>query len=186
MEINEDNSKKVTNSSARTPEPDFLVIGQIVKPHGIRGEVLVKVLTDFPERFDTMKNIYLGDKTSAQMYRVKATRWHKDKVLCTFETVLDRDAAEKLRGLYLEIPIEEAMPLDPDTYYHHQLIDLAAVTDEGVYLGQVTEILETGANDVYIIHGPRGEILLPATMEVIVSIDLEARQMTVHLLEGLI
>jgi len=178
-------SQSTPGSDAARSEPDFLVIGRIVKPHGIRGEVSVKVLTDFVERFDVLESIYLGDDTALSEYAVEATRWHKERVLITFADVADREAAEKLRGLYLKIPIEEAMPLEPDTYYHYQLINLQVVTDQGEDLGRIVEIIETGANDVYVVQGEKGEILLPATKEVILSIDLQAGQVTAHLLEGL-
>jgi len=167
-------------------EPDFLVIGQIIKPHGVRGEVFVKVLTDFTERFEAMETVRVGDDTVTDQYAVEATRWHKNGVLLTFNGITDRSAAEKLRGLYLKIPASEAMPLGPDTYYHYQLVGLAVITDAGEALGHIAEILETGANDVYVVQGARGEILLPATKEVVLSVNLQAKQMIVHLLDGLL
>ncbi|HEY84472.1 MAG TPA: 16S rRNA processing protein RimM [Chloroflexi bacterium] len=174
-----------SGSARLASEPDFLVIGKIIKPHGIKGEVSVKVLTDFSERFDELEYISLGDDNSQAEYTVKATRWHKERVLMTFAEIPDRAAAETLRGLYLKIPIEEAMPLEPGAYYHYQLINLNVVTDTGEHLGRIAEIIETGANDVYVVQGEKGEILLPVIKEVILSIDLEARLVTAHLLEGL-
>jgi len=173
-------------SDRKRAEPDFLVIGRIVKPHGVRGEVLVKVLTDFPERFETMQSVLVGKVGAGRTYTVETRRWHKGMVLLGFAGITDRNAAETLRGLYLQIPIAEAMPLEPDTYYHHQLQGLTVLTDDGTLLGELVDILETGANDVYIVRGPQGEILLPATEEVVRTIDLEAGQMIVHLLEGLL
>lgn len=167
-------------------EPDFLVIGRIVKPHGLKGEVSVKVLTDFTERFDIMETVYLGDDQLLTEYKIKATRWHKERVLITFEDIFNRDKAEGLRGLFLKIPLEEAMPLDSDTYYHYQLRGLKVFTDTNDYLGLIIDVLETGANDVYIVKGPQGEVLLPAIKEVILDVNLETKQMQVHLLEGLI
>lgn len=175
-----------SGSDRQRSGPDFLVIGRIIKPHGIRGEVAVKALTDFPERFESITTVYVGDETSARRYTITATRPHKQGILCVFEAVSDRDAAEALRGLYLKIPIEEAMPLPADTYYHHQLIGLQVVTDTGLPLGRLADILETGANDVYVVHGSGSEVLLPATAEVIRSVDLAAGQMVVHLLDGLV
>jgi 16S rRNA processing protein RimM len=165
--------------------PDFLIIGQIIKPHGVKGEVVVKVLTDFPDRFEKMKTVYLGNATSQQLYQVKSTRWHQNMVLVSFVSVPERNAAEELRDLYLKIPAAEARTLEPDAYYHHQLVGLTVITDAGETLGRLTEILETGANDVYVVASERGEILLPATREVVQTVDLAAGQMIIHPLEGL-
>ncbi len=178
-------SQTKSGSAVKRAEPDFLVIGKIIKPHGIKGEVSVKVLTDFSERFDNLEYTFLGDDDSQTEYAVEAARWHKERVLMTFAGISDRNAAETLRGLYLKIPIAEAMPLEPGVYYHYQLINLNVVTDTGEHLGRITEIIETGANDVYVVQGEKGEILLPVIEEVILSIDLEAEQVTAHLLEGL-
>lgn len=164
----------------------FIVIGQIIKPHGIRGEVSVKVLTDFTERFDTMTSVYLGDNDSAELHEVKDVRWHKNHVLILFKDIEDRNMAETLRGIHLAVPIEEAMLLDPDTLYHHQLQGLTVITDTGETLGHISEILETGANDVYVVKNDSGEILIPATKEVINQVNLETGEMVVHLLPGLI
>ena len=175
-----------SGSDKNQSEPDFLVIGRIVKPHGIKGEVSVKVLTDFTERFDTMESVYLSNDLAVTLYNVESTRWHKERVLIFFSGISNRTEAETLRGLYLKIPIEQAMPLDSDTHYHYQLQGLQVITDTDEYLGVLTEILETGANDVYVIQGPQGEVLLPATKEVILAINLATKKMQVHLLPGLI
>lgn len=174
-----------SGSDASQSGPDFLIIGQIIKAHGVKGEVVVKVLTDFPDRFEQMKTVYLGDAHSQQEYQVKSTRWHQDMVLVAFKSVPDRNGAEQLRDLYLKIPISEARPLEPDVYYQHQLVGLTVLTDAGETLGRLTEILETGANDVYVVSGERGEILIPATKEVVQIIDLATGQMIIHPLKGL-
>ncbi len=170
----------------RWSEPEFLAIGQIKKAHGLRGEVTIEVMTDFPERFDEMKVVYVGDKVSAKLFAVAATRWHKSQVLLQFEGVTDRTQAETFKGLYLKIPVSEAKQLAPDDYYDYQLQGLAVVTDEGELLGPVVEIIETGANDVYVVSGEQAEILLPATQEVVLKVDLESRRMIVHVLDGLL
>ena len=101
------------------------------------------------------------------------------------EDCADREAAEAFRGQLIQIRTGEAAPPPPGSYYYHQIVGLSVVTEEGEALGEVTEILETGSNDVYVITGPTGELLLPALTSVILQIDLEAKRMTVHLLEGL-
>jgi len=173
------------NPEKQPAAPEFLVIGQIVKPHGVLGEVSVKVLTEFPERFDAMEAVYLGDATSVRLTNVQSVRWHGNYVLIRFETFADRTAAEKLRGLYLKIRREDAVALDPDTFYHYQLEGLAVISDTGESLGQLSYVLETGANDVYVIQYDDGELLLPATHEVIRDVNLATGIITVHLIPGL-
>ena len=167
-------------------EPRFIAIGRIVRPHGVRGEVAVEVLTDFPERFDTIEVVFLGDSFKAETWQVTGARWHKARVLLSLRGCEDRTAAEQLRGLLVQVPIEEAMPLPEDEYYPYELIGLDVVTNEGEDLGRVSEVLFTNANDVYVVIGPRGQILLPAIADVIVHVDLDEGQIVVRLIEGLV
>ena len=179
-------NRRGSDGTTHSTEPHFMAIGRIIRPHGLRGEVTVEVLTDFPERFDSIKEIYLGDELQAQRREVTATRWHKDRVLLSLEGCENRTCAEGLRGLLVQIPIEEARPLAEDEYYSHQLVGLDVVTVEGEDLGRLSEIIFTNANDVYVVIGPRGQVLLPAIADVIEDVDLEAGQMTVRLMEGLV
>ncbi len=166
-------------------EPRFLAIGRIVKPHGVRGEVVVHIITDFPERFETLREVYIGEEAPRRV-QVERARFHQGRVVLKLSGYEDRTAAEELRGEFLMIPVEEAMPLEPDEYYEHQIIGLQVWTTEGVYLGEVTEILRTGANDVYVVRSAEREILLPAIGEVIRQVDLERERMLVELMEGLV
>jgi len=182
----EESRRRGSGRAINSTEPRFVAIGRIVQPHGVRGEVSVEVLTDFPERFDTLEVVYLGSASEAEARQVKAARWHQDRVLLSFEGCEDRTAAEGLRGLLVQIPIEEAMPLPEGEYYAYDLIGLDVVTVEGEALGRVDDILFTGANDVYVVVGPRGQILLPAIADVVERIDLSAGQVVVRLMDGLV
>ena len=182
----EESSRRGSGRGINSTEPRFVAIGRIVQPHGVRGEVSVEVLTDFPERFDTIEIVYLGSASEAEARQVKTARWHQDRVLLSFEGCEDRTAAEGLRGLLVQIPIEEAMPLPEGEYYAYDLIGLDVVTVEGEALGRVDDILFTGANDVYVVVGPRGQILLPAIADVVERIDLSAGQVVVRLMDGLV
>ncbi|MEA3345167.1 MAG: ribosome maturation factor RimM [Chloroflexota bacterium] len=164
--------------------PRFLIIGEILRPQGVRGEVRVRILTDFPERFRTLKRAYLGQALAP--VNVERAHFHQKWVLLKFAGYNDRTAAEELRGALIQIPVEEAIPLEEDEYYLHQIVGLGAWTVEDEYLGRVREILPTGSNDIYVVWGPKGEILLPAIEEVIHEVDLEAGRLTVKLLEGLV
>ena len=103
----------------------------------VAGEVVVEVLTDFPQRFDSLETVYLGDADQADAYQVSGCRWHKDRVLLSIEGFSDRNAVERLRDQLVQLPIEEAMPLAEDEYYAHQLIGLDVLTVDGQDLGEL-------------------------------------------------
>lgn len=161
----------------------FLAVGRVLRPHGLRGELLLETLTDFPERLDDAETVYLG--AAAEPHPLEAARRRRGQLLIRLRDCADRDAADAFCGQLVQIRIEDSAPPPPGSYYHHQIIGLSVLTEEGEALGEVTEILETGANDVYVVNGLSGEILLPALQSVIRRIDLDAKRMTVHLLDGL-
>jgi len=165
-------------------EPRYLVVGKIVAPWGVRGEVKVAMETGFPERFKRLRRVYLGEK--AISFVLEGSRLHKGHALLKLRGCDDRDAAEKLSGQLVQIPIEEAMPLGEDEYYVYQIVGLDVWTTGGEHLGRVSEVLFTGANDVYVVQGERGEILIPAVEDVVLEVDLSGSRLTVELMEGLI
>ena len=178
--------RRGSDGTADSFEPRFIAIGRITRPHGVRGELLVEVLTDFPERFNSIELVYLGDAGKAEARQVRAARWHKDRVLLTLEGCKDRTTAEQLRGLLVQIPIEEAMLLPEDEYYPHQLVGLDVLTVEGEELGSISDIIFTNANEIYVVTGPRGQILLPAIADVVKQVDLEEGRLVVEIMEGLL
>ncbi len=163
----------------------FLAVGHIVGVHGIRGEVKVAALTDFPERFRPGARLYLGAPTQAIAVQVEAARPHKGGWLVKLASVADRNAAELLRDQYLLVPEDEAMPLGEHENYAHDLIGLAVETTAGEALGRLTEILFTRANDVYVVADSDGELLIPALRDVVRRVDLAAGKMVVALPDGL-
>lgn len=165
-------------------EPRFLIVGRVRAPHGVRGEVRVQILTDFPERFRQGAELWIGPEP--RPYTVEKARFHEGDVLLKFVGLDDRNAVEALRGAEVTVPVECAMPLPEDTFYVHQIVGLDVWTDAGERLGVVSEVLSLPANDVYVVDTPQGEVWLPAIADVILRVDLEQRQMTVHLLTGLV
>jgi 16S rRNA processing protein RimM len=159
-------------------------VARVLKPWGVRGELKLEVLTDFPEKLGRLSHVYLGPE--AVPHPVARFHWHSSELLLLLADVRDRDAAEALRGQLVQIAREDAVPLEAGQFYEHQIIGLSVVTTEGKSLGQVVEVLATGANDVYVVQGHLGEILLPARVEVVREIDLDAGTMTVALLPGLL
>jgi 16S rRNA processing protein RimM len=161
----------------------LLAVGRVVRPHGVRGELLVDTLTDFPEHLSEVDTVYLGD--TAEPHPLAAARQHRGQLILRLGDCADRDCAEHYRNQTVQIQAEAAAPLPPGRYYHHQLIGSQVVADDGEALGELVDILETGANDVYVVATADGELLLPAIDTVILNIDVEARRITAHLIEGL-
>lgn len=165
--------------------PQYLVVGEILKPFGYRGEVKIKVITDYPKNLIKQKTVYVGK--TARAFQVERARFHSNYVLMKFVGYESDASIAKLRGEIVQIPVAEAANLKKNQYYHYQIIGLNAVTTAGESLGAVAEILETGANDVYLVRTPEGkEILLPAIKSVIKKIDLDAKTLTVELIPGLV
>jgi 16S rRNA processing protein RimM len=162
-----------------------LIVGRVARPHGVRGEVLMQVLTDYPDRLAQIETLYLGD--DHRPHRVERMRRHSKGMIVLFDGLHDRDMAEALRRLVVYVHVRDAVPLEDGEYYLFQLKDIRVVTDEGQELGRLVDVLETGANDVYIVATAEGgELLLPAIPDVIRQVDIPAGVMTVHLLDGLL
>ncbi|MGI6367466.1 MAG: ribosome maturation factor RimM [Anaerolineae bacterium] len=170
-------------SPVHPSDHQYLVIGQIVAPHGLRGQVKVRVESDDPDRFFALKHVFVGPEH--RRYRLLRVLVHKEMLLLSLEGVSDRNAAETLRNALVCVDLQNALPLDSDEYFQYQIEGLRVQDEAGSLLGTVTEVLETGANDVYVIRGPVGELLLPALKGVVLRVDLEAGSMTVRVPAGL-
>jgi 16S rRNA processing protein RimM len=154
-----------------------------LKPHGLAGEVQVQILTDFPDRFDMLKTVYLGEHYTAAV--LESQRRHGRRILLKFEGCDDREEAEKLRGELIYVPVDEAVPLEEDEYYVHEIVGLQAWTTEGEYLGRIEEVIHTGSNDVYVVRDSVRETLIPALSDVVLKIDTEQGRIEVQLMKGL-
>ncbi len=145
----------------------------------------MEVITDFPERIRQGKTLYIGE--SHQPLKVAGRRVHGGNILLAFNGIDTPEEAGRLRNQWVYVPAEDRPPLPEGEYYHHQLMGLQVKNEDGSDLGKITSILETGANDVYVVRSESGkEVLLPAIQSVILGIDLENGQMLVHLLPGLL
>lgn len=161
-----------------------ITIGKIIAPHGVRGEVKVLPLTDFPERFQNMKSIWLDLQGTA--LDVEKVRVVNDTILVKFKGTDDRDMAEKLRNGLLQVMPDELTPLPEGHFYRFQIIGLAVFDPAGLPLGSVSDILETGANDIYVVKNGQGkELLIPALKKTVHSIDIAAGRMVVEIPPGL-
>lgn len=145
----------------------------------------MKSLTAYPERLGSIETLYVGEGHTP--YRVKRIRPHQSGMLIQFQGISDRNQAEDLRGEMVYIHLDDAIPLEDGEYYLFQIEGIRVITDDGQELGHLTDYIETGANDVYIITTPEGgEVLIPAIPDVIRQVDLDAHVMMVKLLDGLI
>ena len=171
------------NEAVMVPD-GYLAIGRIATAHGIRGEVRVELYTDFPDRFAPNIVIYLGEDLSPAT--IEYARPHKLQMLVKLVGIKTRDEAETLRGLWIFVPEDEAVELEADTYWVHDIVGLQAETETGEILGRISDVLFTGANEVYVIQDATGaELLIPAIADVIQQIDLVAQRMVVRLLPGM-
>lgn len=170
---------KRTLGQPRTPEPQYLIIGRVLKPWGYRGELKIEILTDFPERFASLRTVYLGD--DAKSFSVERARLHgKNAAVLKLQGIDSPETGAKLRDMLVRVPTEQAVPLPEGKLYLYQLVGLQVRTVGGQPLGEVTEVLDTaGANDVYVITGNGREILLPAIPQVVKEIDIQHGLMVV-------
>lgn len=163
--------------------PDLVSLGTIVRPHGVRGELVVDASATAAADLDEVETIYLGEP--AQPHTLTRQRWHRGRLLIQLAGVDDRAAAEAYRGLAVWIERTELPALPPGVYYQRQILGLTVVTEAGETLGSIVEIIETGANDVYVVRGPGGDLLIPAAPGVVQKVDLAAGRLSVQLPAGL-
>ena len=166
---------------------EMLRVGDISSTHGVRGEVKVYPTTDDPARFNDLKEVTLDTGKELLPLTIQSVKFFKKMVILKFEEFDSINAIEPYKGKDLLIHRSQAVPLKEGEHFIVDLIGLSVVTDEGETLGELKDVLKTGANDVYIVEQPSGkEVLIPAIKPCILNIDLEAGQMKVHLLEGLL
>lgn len=149
----------------------------------------MRIVTDYPEQLHDLKTVYLGlsptDK-DIQQIELKKVRFHQDYALLTFNGITNRDQVDKFRKKAVMIDINDAVPLEDGEYYLFQLIGLTVIADEQE-IGIVKEVIETGANDVYVVDSDKyGEVLIPAHEETVIKIDFDTEIITMSLPEGLL
>jgi 16S rRNA processing protein RimM len=180
-------------SSSPTTDPggsapvDRVVVGAVRRPHGLKGEVLVEVLSDRPERFAPGAELELVQGERRRVVRVVAARAQGDSLRVAFEGVADRDAAETLRDARLEIARTAVPPAEEGEYYHFELLGCRAFDEREGELGEVVDLVESGAGLLLQVARPGGgRLLLPFVAEFLVRVDREARRIDWRLPEGLV
>lgn len=156
---------------------DFITIGKIIAPHGVRGDVRIYPITDFPDRFLDMDECYIDKKK----FTITSARFHKQFVLMTFEGIKDRNAAELLVQKEVQVKHEDLVPLPEGRYYIFDIIGLTVYDTENNELGILSDVLQPGSNDVYVVDQEDGkQLLLPAIKDVIIQVDIENKKMVVN------
>lgn len=165
---------------------EYFEIGQIVNHFGIKGMVKVNPYTEDISKFEKLKNILLEKEGKLTQIEIEEVKYSKNQILLKIKGINTIEEAEKYRGCYLKIARKDAKKLPKDTYFIADLIGLSVYTEEGILLGKVDDIYNSGANDIYVVKAENGkQILLPAIKDVIKQVDLEQEKIIVHLLKGL-
>lgn len=174
-----------SGASASPGGADWVAIGEVAGSFGIRGELKIAPLTDFPDRFARTATVYLGEDHVP--YQVVRAHPHKQHILLALAGVKDRDAAERLRGLRVWIPAPELTPLAADQFYLHDLIGLRVRHVDGRDLGAIADVIATPGADLFLVRGtPNGQdVLLPAVKAFIKAVDLAAGTVLVDPIPGL-
>lgn len=165
---------------------NWFIVGRVLKPQGVRGEVKIAPETDFPQRFREDDQLILQRSGEKKTYLVEHVKnLNKGLMAVKFQGVESRDEAEKLRGATIVVDEEHLYPLGEDEYYHHQLIGCEVEDINLGVLGTLNEIFFNGGTDIYVVKAEK-EIMIPAIKEIIKEIDLENRRIIVEVYEGLV
>lgn len=166
-----------------------IAVGKIKSPHGTKGEVKITSLTDFPSRFKSGLVLYISPPLlQIEQLVVEHANAKAKEIILKFKNIDNREQAETLKGCTLQVPLDEAEALSEGSYWQFQIVGSKVFTTDNVYLGKVTDILQTGANDVYVVKlsGSKKDRLIPAIKEVIKVVDIEKGMMVIEVLPGLI
>lgn len=168
-------------------QEDYLQVGVITSTHGIRGEVKVFPTTDDPRRFEDLKHVILDTGREQLPLEIEGVKYFKQYVILKFKGIDNINDIEKYRKMPLLISREDAVALKDDEYFMADILGIGVYTEDGECFGILKDILETGANDVYVIETRKhGEVLIPAIKECILDVNIEEDKMTIHLMDGLI
>ncbi len=165
----------------------FLRVGVITSTHGIKGEVKVFPTTDDPNRFKSLKEVILDTGKEQVTLTISGVKFFKQFVILKFKQFDSINDVERFKGMNLLVTRENALPLEEGEYYIADLIGCSVITDTNEDLGELIDVLETGANDVYVVKTKEGkEVLLPYIEQCILNIDIENKLITAHIMPGLL
>jgi 16S rRNA processing protein RimM len=166
---------------------DLVTIGQILKPFGLKGEVRVRSLSDVPGRFERLTEVLLeapsGEILSTSVHHIRADQ---NSYVIGFEAFATPEQAASFRGAWIKITRDKTASLPDGQYFEDDLIGMTVKTEDGEPLGTLNEVLDVPSHAVFVVQGDRGEILIPASKELVLSVDVPHRTMTVRLIEGML
>ena len=175
----------INTGSSPNDEPVFVIVGKFRRPHGIRGEIIMTVLTDYPDLITPGVTLFI--EKNYHPYTIRSIRWHGGDMLIALAELPDRTAVEIFRNIMVYMKAKDIPELPEGEYYSHQLVGMDVITDQDQELGKIKEILITGANDVYLVESADGkQVLLPVIEQVVLNIDHESGKILVHILPGLL
>lgn len=168
-------------------DQEMISVGEICGTYGYRGELKVIPLTDFPERFAKMSEVWVDKNGKMRLLHIDSVKPYKQFYLFKFKGLDSKEEAALLFHGHLKVEEKDLSPLPDGSYYIFQLIGLEVVDEERGSLGKLVDVLQTGANDVYVVQGQSyGEVLIPAIKDVILGVDMDQKRMQVKLLPGLL
>ena len=165
---------------------EILQVGVISSTHGIRGEVKVFPTTDDPTRFEDLKEVILDTGREHRILAIQGVKYFKQFVILKFQDVDDINEIEPYKGKSLYVTRDMAVPLGENEYYIADLIGMDVFLEDGSLFGKIKDVMETGANDVYIVQTQEKEVLIPAIKDCIRQVDVKENKMVIHLLKGLV
>ncbi len=157
------------------------MIGKVVSPHGVKGEVKVYPTTKGVKRYDNLEWLYADENGCLVRYDVQWVKYHKNMVILKLKGIDSRDEAEKIRGCPLKVDRKHAIELEENEYFIGDIIGLEVRDIYGAPMGKVVDVISTGSNDVYVVNGPEGEVLIPAIKQFVKKIDIEKGMMVVEI-----
>ncbi len=161
---------------------EYFIVGEVMGAHGQEGAMRVRIMTEFPDRFNRGAQLFI----EGQPYIVAAAQLSKGTAILRLTGVDTPEIASSFHGKHLEIPASGRKVLPAGRYYHHDIIGIEVFTDTGISLGKVSDILNTGSNDIYIVSNGDTETLIPAIRDVVKEINLEQKRLTIEVIEGLL
>ncbi len=166
---------------------EYLIIGQLINTHGVKGELKATALTDDPQRFKKLKWVYIDKNGALEKYHITGLKFFKQFVILKFKDVDSIEAAEKLKGFYLKVDRANAVKLPKDSFFITDIIGMDVYDEKGLLLGKLADVIQTGSNDVYAVKSGDGkEILIPALKSVVTEISPEKGRIDVIIPKGLL
>lgn len=165
---------------------DRLEVGKIVNTHGLKGEVKIVTWTDYPEVFEDLEYVFAKKKTGEVKLSLKQIKYQKNNIIAKFSEINSIEEAETFKNCVLTAERDMLGELPEGVYYIADLIGCEVFSDDGENLGKISDVFNTGANDIYAVSAPqRKDLLIPVMDETVLNVDIENKKVTVHLIEGL-